>query len=75
MTILELKKDLAEALVSPDRDGALAADCVERWRMTIQRIESTPPNPGSWPVSANMLRETQGNPARLRAELTMIIVA
>jgi hypothetical protein len=73
MTIVELKKDLGEALVSLDRDGTLAADRVERLAGDIQRIDSTPPNPGSWLFSANMLRETQANPARLRAELTIII--
>ena len=73
MTTADLRKDPSAALVSPDRDGTLAADRVERLADDIQRIESTPPNPGSWLFSANMLRQTQGNPARLRTELTIII--
>ena len=41
MTILEVKKDLAEALVSLDRDGTLAADCVEAELQNLLRARVT----------------------------------
>jgi hypothetical protein len=58
--------------MSLDRDEAVAAERLERWAAEIERIDSDPPNPGSWRFSANRLRETN-DPVSLRRELTIVI--
>ena len=75
MTIVDLTKDLSDAIRSLERGHRVAADRVERWATALDRTERDHPDPGSRRFSATQLRTraAQGNPARLKIEIAIVL--
>jgi hypothetical protein len=75
MTIMDLKKDLSEALLSLDRGEAVAAKRIEQWAAALERTEHDHPDPASRLFSAMQLRTraAKGHMASLKTEIVIVL--
>ena len=75
MTIVDLRKDLSDAIVSLDRGERVPAARIEQWAAALDRTERDHPDPGSRRFSATQLRAraAKGNTASLKTEITIVL--
>jgi hypothetical protein len=75
MTIVELKKELSEALVSLNHGDIVTAERIEQWAAALDRTERDHPDPGSRLFSAPQLRTraAKGDPASLKTEIAIVL--
>jgi hypothetical protein len=75
MTIVELKKELSDALGSLNHGGIITAKRVEAWAAALDRAEREHPDPESRHYSATRLRAraAKGDMASLTVEIAIVL--
>jgi hypothetical protein len=75
MTIVQLKKELSEALVSLNSGNLVSAKRVEAWAAALERVERDHPDPESRHYSAMQLRAraAKGDMASLTVEIAIVL--